>query len=241
MNRYSIIFLLSLFLVASSCHEFWGERIRGNGVIKKESRPAGDFNGVEAGGALVVYVKQDAQRSVTIETDENLMQYIEVRQDGDRVSIHTRRNYNLDATGDIRVYVTGPVFNSLHVSGASKIISESQLTPPGDIDIHLSGASHATIDVKTPKVMTQISGASEIKLTGQTKDLSVDCSGASHAWCFELMAENADVDVSGASGADVFASIKLKGDASGASSIRYKGNPEVNTNTSGASNVKKAD
>jgi hypothetical protein len=65
-------------------------------------------------------------------------------------------------------------------------------------------------------------------------------SGASEFRCFDLMAESADVNVSGASNADVFASVNLKAEASGASNIRYKGKPSVSSNTSGAGNVASA-
>ena len=96
------------------------------------------------------------------------------------------------------------------------------------------------MDIKTPKISSEITGASSLKLSGETKDLVISASGASHAKCFELMSENADVDLSGASSADVFASISVKGEASGASNVKYKGNAtSVVVNTSGAGSVKK--
>jgi hypothetical protein len=53
---------------------------------------------------------------------------------------------------------------------------------------------------------------------------------------------NAHVKLSGASGAEVFASVKLDANASGASHVKYKGNPaEVGQSVSGAASVKKAE
>ena len=86
-----------------------------------------------------------------------------------------------------------------------------------------------------------MTGASSLKLKGQTKDLHIEGSGASHAKCFELLSENATVDVAGASSVEVFASVKLNADASGASDVRYKGNAAVSQSASGAGSVKKVE
>ena len=81
-----------------------------------------------------------------------------------------------------------------------------------------------------------------LHLTGETKDFNVDGSGAQSIKCFELMAENAHVEMSGAGDAEVFASVKLDVHvASGASDVKYKGNATVSQNVSGAGSVKKAD
>jgi hypothetical protein len=87
-----------------------------------------------------------------------------------------------------------------------------------------------------------MTGASNLRLTGQTKDLLIEGSGASHARCFNLLAENTKVDLAGASSAEVYASIALDADASGASRVKYRGNAsQVAKNESGAGSVKKVD
>ena len=57
----------------------------------------------------------------------------------------------------------------------------------------------------------------------------------------DLLTENTRVDISGASSADVFASVKLDVQASGASGVKYRGAAAVTQDVSGASNVKKVD
>lgn len=240
MNRFLIISVCS-FLIFSSCHYFHGEHIDGNGTIKKETRTVGVFNSVEVGGAIDVYVRQDSSRSVNIETDENLIPYVEIRNDGDVLYIHTKRGYNLDPSKSVKVYVSSPVYKMLQVSGASKIISENTLSSDGPIDVGLSGSSDAGLDLKCPKITVNVSGASTITVKGETKDLSIEGSGASHIKCFDLKSETVDVDVSGATSAEVFASVKLNAGASGASNVRYKGNAAVTEDESGASSVQKAD
>jgi hypothetical protein len=109
----------------------------------------------------------------------------------------------------------------------------------GKIGLHATGASSIKLDLDAPSVDAELSGASHMSLSGTTKDFTADGSGASRLKCFGLMAENTNVDMSGASNAEVFASVTLDADASGASHIIYRGNANVNQRSSGAGSVSK--
>ena len=95
--------------------------------------------------------------------------------------------------------------------------------------------------MKAPRISAEVSGASNITLAGETKDLRLEGSGASHFKCMDLLTENTKVGISGASSAEVFASVKLEVEASGASGVKYRGPASVSQDVSGASSVKKAD
>lgn len=239
MKRFSLVAAITALLF-SSCDEITGERIRGNGNVISQARSHTNFTGVEVSDAIHVYIRNDSAFSVKVETDENLQQHIIITGENGVLRIREEDGTNLNATGKIKVYVSAPAFKSLDASGACKIISENEITAAA-IDIDVTGASHADLQLKSPKVSASMSGASNVTLSGQTKDLIIKGSGASDANCFELLSENADVDLSGASNAEVFASVKITADASGASDIRYKGNASVNQSTSGAGSVKKAE
>lgn len=232
--------VISSAIIFSSCN-LMGNRIKGNGSIKSETRTAGLFDRIDVSGNIDVFVKQDSVSSVRVETDENLLEYIQITTEGGTLRIKPRDNSNLKGTKGINVYVTNPSYASFDVSGACDLVSENKINSQAAIDLDVSGASEITMQVNAPKLSAEVSGASKIDVSGETKDLSIDCQGASKAKCFNLMTENADVNISGASHAEVFASVKLEADASGASHIKYKGNAAVNQKSSGAGSVKKAD
>jgi hypothetical protein len=240
MKRLFVFAICSATLL-SSCHFFHGEHIDGNGNVTTQTRNVSNFTGVEVSSAINLYIKQDSAYSVKVEIDDNLQPYIIVSEANGILYIKQENNTSLDATGKIKVYVSAPAFKYLEASGACRIIGENTLTSADAVDIHLSGASDAKLELKAPKVSAELSGASDITLQGETRDLSIDGSGASHAKCFELSSENTDVDLSGASSAEVIASVKINAKASGASDVRYKGNGAVNQDVSGAGSVKKVD
>ncbi len=63
--------------------------------------------------------------------------------------------------------------------------------------------------------------------------------GSAH--CYDLLSENARVDITGAGSAEVYASVKLDAQVSGAGSVNYKGNPtNVKQEVSGAGSVSRA-
>lgn len=243
MNRFLIAGICSL-VILSSCHFFHGKRVVGNGNVKTENRTGNNkFSSVEVDNALELHVKQDSTYSINVETDENLFQYIIIATSGDKLKIYTEGNANLDpSNGDrVKIYVSAPLYKLLQASGACSIVGDSKITSNEQITINLGGASDAQLDVKAPKMSVELDGASGVDLGGETNDISLKGSGASHAKCFDLSCDNADVDVSGASSAEVFANVKVKASASGSSNVKVKGKAALTKDESGASSVDKVD
>jgi len=240
MRQIFILTIASLFLL-SSCREIFAKRIRGNGNITTQNRTAGQFNSIDVSGNINVYARQDSSSSIRVEADENLQQYIETIDEGDVLRIKTEEGFNIRSSRPIKVYVSSAMYKKFEASGACDIFSEGKITSSYDIDFDLSGACNINMDVNAPKISTHMSGAGTIKLKGETKDFKVNGSGSTDIKCSDLLAENVDLDISGAGDAEVYASAKLTGNISGAASVRYKGAAQTDIHTSGATSVKKID
>jgi len=238
MRKYYFLLFIA-FLGLASCR-FLGKRVRGNGVIKTEERPVSSFKQVEASGDIKLIVIQGDLKPVKLEGDENILSYIEVIQEGDRIIIKTKDGVNLSPSGDFNVYVTSPNYKSIDVSGSSDIIGQNKITSTDELSLQASGAGDIKMEVDAPKITAGISGSGSINLKGQAKDLDINLTGAGHAYCYDLLTENTTVDISGAGSAQVYASIKLTADVSGAGNINYKGNAAVSQQISGAGSVNKA-
>ncbi|MCC7401284.1 MAG: DUF2807 domain-containing protein [Chitinophagaceae bacterium] len=240
MRKIFIGSLLAL-VVFSSCWNVFGKRVHGNGAITTQARDLSGYNSIDVSGDIDVYVKQDSVSSVKIETDENLLGYIIITTEGNVLKIYPRNNYNLRPSGSIKVYVSGPEFKRFEASGACDYYSENKISNSESIDLDLSGSCDAKMELKAPSVSAEISGSGSVTLKGEAKELKVDGSGSSDFKCFDLMAENVNVDISGSGDAEVFASVKLNVDVSGAGTVKYKGNAAVNQRISGSGSVKKVD
>ncbi len=241
MRKY-LLLLAALPIVLGSCRHFWGRRIHGNGNVKTEEHTVSPFRELHVSSTINVYVSQGELKPIKIVGDENLLSYIEIEQDGDELVIKNKNGVNLESDGDLKLYVTAPQFRKITVSGAGDIVGENKITSTDDMELGLSGAGTIRMEVDAPKVSSDISGVGSIYLKGQTKDADLTISGAGSAHCYELMAENTSVELSGVGSAEVYASVKIDATASGVGSIHYKGNPAtVNQHVSGVGSVGKAD
>jgi hypothetical protein len=237
-----LFFVPVISLVLGSCEYLAGKRVRGNGIMKTEERSVSTFKNIEVSGDENVYISQGESATLRLEGDENLLRLIVVSQEGDKIYVRVRRGYNIQPTGELRVYAKAPVFRDIDVSGACNIIGESKINNAENLEMHVSGAGDIKMELDAPAIKAEISGSGSIYLKGQTRDVELGISGAGHAHCFDLLAENTKVDISGAGDAEVYASLKLDAEVSGAGSVNYRGNAaSVNQHVSGAGSVKKAD
>lgn len=216
------VLALSVGLMFSTNCSFGGIKsisgIKGSGISKSEPRNVAGFTEIEASGAVNLEVDA-AQKdfNVTVEADDNLLQYIKTEVSGSTLKIYSEGRISPNAKLSVRVLM--PAIEGLDVSGAS--------------DASIVNARADSLELKA-------SGASEIIIQGEAKELNADASGASKINAENLKVENAEVEASGASSAIVSATGDLNADASGASKILYAGEPKsVKQKASGASSVSK--
>jgi len=82
-----------------------------------------------------------------------------------------------------------------------------------------------------------LSGDSDLKIGGEADEIKIDISGVAALNALDLEAIRGNVEASGASSAEIFVTEELQVDASGISSIRYKGNPRLDVDESRARSV----
>ena len=238
----SSFLLLALPFFLGACQGLGGKRVHGDGNVQSDDRSISAFKTLNLRLNADVFISTGDHAAVKLEGDDNLLKFIDVEQSGDEVTIREREGFNLIPSGDLKVYVTTPTLDRIEASGACNIESQDTITSNDGLDMRLSGAGNIKMDVDAPHVSAKLSGAGNITLKGQTKDVRLDLSGAGNAQCYDLLAENTDVTISGFGSAEVYASVKLSASVSGAGNVDYKGNAtDVEQHVSGAGGVHKAD
>jgi hypothetical protein len=142
----------------------------------------------------------------------------------------------------------------LDISGASKVTGSLTST---DTEIQLSGASNLNMALKTGKAGIDVSGGSDVSgdlqalgtritlsgasdcnFTGSAGNSVIEASGASEMTSPNLILQNADVNLTGASHAAIHTDGTLNVNLSGASGLDYSGNPTIGKiDISGASKI----
>jgi len=139
----------------------------------------------------------------------------------------------------MKVYVTVKELKNIDVSGAVDITTENRINVP-ELSIEASGSSDSKMEIAVQKLKLDCSGASKMSFSGSATDVKMDLSGASDIFGFDLLAENYDIEISGAGNAQLNVSKKIRAEISGAGSVKYRGSPtEVDQQVSGAGSIKK--
>lgn len=186
-----------------------------------QQREISSFNKLEVSGATYVIFTQGDSAKVRVSADESELKNVQTTVDNGVLSIQSKGTFRSTA----KVYVTNPSLKEITVTGASKVTIPDTLKEE-TLDINVTGASTVKGVVKTGSVTVSASGASGVELAGITKASQSTISGASVLKAYDLSSEQTRITTSGASSAKVYASQKITADATGSSSVKFKGNPE---------------
>lgn len=237
--KHFLFILVSISILAPSCVFMNDKRVKGDGNVNSETRQVSDFDEIHVSGSIDVYYTQGPVQPVRVEADANLHEFIEIETKGNTLHVRIKNNVSLESSNDIKVYVSAPDVSKFEASGACHIIGENKVTTNETVLINMSGACGAELDLHAPEIDLDMSGASSVELRGETKNFRINGAGSTEVKCYDLSAENVEVDISGAGNVEAFASLKLNVEVSGAGTVNYKGNPTVNKEVSGAGSVNK--
>lgn len=193
-------------------------------------RNPGAFSKVKVNGSVNVELVQGTANGIHLEGPTDLIEKVKTELEGDLLIING---------GDpkVKVIVTAPSFRSINTTGAVNLKSQGKLTGE-DLRVETSGAVDVDLDVEVTTIDVVATGASDVKLTGKTQSLSAEISGASDLKAYGLEADQARLNVSGSSDANVNVKTTIDANASGSSDVRYLGNPVNKTiNKSGTADV----
>ncbi|KAA9327198.1 PspC domain-containing protein [Hymenobacter busanensis] len=205
-----------------------------------------DFDRIGVSGAYRVVVRYGAQYSVRAAGNERALKDLEVRRSGDDLLIRSRRraffgNWKNSDTDRVLIEVEMPTLTAVDLSGAVRAKVEG-FTNLDDLRVEQSGASHLQFDGTCQALIMDLSGACHSRLEGQANTLRLEGSGACQVQAADFPVETANVDLTGVSKARLNVKQKLDAEVSGASEVRYSGNPtSVRADDSGAGHVRRVE
>ena len=250
-----LVVFISILVVLPGC-SLGNHTTVGTGLLETREINQTDFTKLEVGYAFDIEINEGDSYAVTVTVDDNLAEYIEVKKRGDTLRLGLKSNRTYIKTTQQAV-ITMPVLQQLKLSGASKAnikgfhsidlikfdlsgASEVLVSnfKAGNIELNMSGYSHASGNLEMTDGKFNLSGGSAIDLKGSGIEASIVASGGSEIDLGDLALIDAKVNLSGASIATVNARGKLDAELSDASKLYYIGSPSLGRiQTSGASIV----
>jgi hypothetical protein len=233
--------LLSAILALISAAIFTScEKIKGEGGIITESRSVDQFHSVGLSISATVYFTQSSEYSLHISGQDNVLDKIETKIEGDELVIKLKNHVVLGKHEPITVYVTGPDVTGLNISGSGDIFNQETWTAD-EISLKISGSGNIRLNnVISDKINANISGSGNIKAdagSANIEDLTISGSGTIDLR--NLVSENAYTKTSGSGDTYLHADSLLEVTISGSGNIWYSGSPSINTHISGSGNIHK--
>jgi hypothetical protein len=239
MKQHSMWLLALIVLVAGSlaCDIPLGVRtIRGSGNVVTEERQVSGFDSVALSGVGRVIVTQGDEEALTIETDDNLMRYIETEVRNGTLELGLARNTIPIPSQSIIFRVSVVDLTGLDSSGAGSF--EIGKVDTDRLKVTLSGAGDVGVDsLSATDLEVTISGAGNVELTGQVEAQEIELSGLGSYNAPDLESRAASVRISGAGNTVIWVLDTLDVTISGAGNVEYFGSPEVTRDVSGAGRV----
>jgi hypothetical protein len=211
--------------------------VPGSRNIITETRSVSGFDHVSISGGGSMDIIQDGSESLTIETDDNVMQYVTSEVRGKTLEL------GLDF-GSLRSIMPSKLHFTLHVkdlggintSGSWDVTSAALKTT--SMDIVTSGSGNVHIDsLIVDSLNITVSGSGNVNLTGKAKQQSITISGSGKYVAGDLQSNESQVGISGSGNVTVWATDKLTARVSGSGDVKYYGAPVVSFNESGSGNI----
>jgi hypothetical protein len=208
--------LIFLVVLAAGCHGQFGAQIKGSGKRELQKREVAAFTSISTEGAFTVEVTCGKDRSLEVEGDDNVLEYVTSDVSGNTLRLKNRKNYS--TSEPVKFKISVPNLDGLSVNGA------------GHIDV--KGVNNDKFEIDT-------NGAATIVVSGNTKVIDVGANGAGKVDAHNLHADRGIVDSRGVARIDVDVKSQLDVSVQGPSTVTYLGDPVVNKSVQGTGKVEK--
>ncbi len=246
--------LLTMSMISSCYAVHW---IPGSGHMVTEERSVSDFHSVDLRGAGMLYVTQGDSQRLSVTTDDNIMPRLRTDVRNGKLVITIRPDVYRPTSLEVRV--TMERVRGLYLSGSGLIEGQNQIRSDS-IDIGISGAGDADLDLMAKEVSTRLSGSGKMTvnldggslvshisgsgrsyLTGRAQTHEYRVSGSGKLRAYDLMTEDTTATITGSGNCEISVSNSLDVRISGSGSVRYRGSPTINSRISGSGSVRSAD
>lgn len=222
-----LLLTFSFCFIFTANAQFWGKSIKGNGNVTTITRTTGDYDAIKCAGFMDFILVKGDEGTITIEGEENLMDYIITEVKDNKLIIKTENGINLKPSWNKTIKITIPFedINYLSLAGSGDVYNKD-IIKENDLKISVSGSGDMVLMVEAKNLESNITGSGDITIKGITDNLETKVTGSGDFNGFELDANNTEAHVTGSGDISVVSNNYLKARVTGSGDIEYRGNPE---------------
>jgi phage shock protein PspC (stress-responsive transcriptional regulator) len=191
-----------------------------------------DFDAIDLQGIFDVRIEQGREYAVELIGPESEKRKYNISRSGHTLIIDyegSDKKFDWDSQildlDEIRINITMPELEKIEAEGFGRI--EFDKFNSDDLDIYMRGPVKLRGEIQGRDLVIDLTGKSEVELSGQVDNLDAELQFASKLRAYNLEVRDAIIEVNGASSAKVNVSGSLEIEEGIASDVDYRGNPSV--------------
>jgi hypothetical protein len=231
----SLVWIILNLFVLNACVS--QRVISGSGNLAAKSIPVSGFHHIVLGGVGEVVVHQNGEESLSVETDDNLLQYVRVNVHGDTLHLSlVVPGFETAKPSQLRFTLGVGDLASIDTNGIWTVTSDTLVSD--NLQFILTGANKFDISFLTAKELSvRVSGSADIKLSGAVTHQSIKFIGGGTYDAGDLGSETTGFLSEGTSRITVWATRNLNGTLNGGGTVFYYGTPQTAFSQSGTGNI----
>ncbi|MGE6290190.1 GIN domain-containing protein [Aeromonas media] len=213
-------------------------KVSGAGALVEQQHPLGrEVTRVLAGVPANIQLVAGEARGIHIRGQENLLPYLELTEQDDKLEIEVKEGYRLAPSEPLEITITLPELHELALAG----IGNGELRDFKGDELVLSVAGTGDI-VASGLVLNRlegnIAGLGNLDLgEGSVRAMELNIAGAGGVKGAGLASEEVEVSIAGSGEVEVRAQSRLKIEIAGSGSVSYWGDPELKSEIAGSGQV----
>lgn len=231
--------ILLIALLLSVSFSYADKKIKGNGNMTKTTRTTSDYDGIKCAGSLDYVLVAGTEGKITLEGEENLLQYIITEVKNNELIIKTEKNVYLKPSNNktIKIIIPFKDISSVALSGSGDLWNEDVINST-NLEIALAGSGDVILDIRASNTEGKVAGSGDLTLKGSTNKLEAKVAGSGDFHGFDLQSNHTEVAVAGSGDAKVVSNESLVARVAGSGDIEYRGNPKTeDTKVSGSGSI----
>lgn len=204
------------------------KKIKGNGKTTVIHKTTASYDAVNFAGNFDYTLISGPEGNISIEGEENLLQYIITEVKNNVLTVRTQNRIQLQTSRNKAIVITVP-FEDIHtvsLNGSGDVYTKNPIVA-SHFNTSVTGSGDIVLDVEADAIEANVTGSGDLVLKGKTRALKVSVIGSGDYKGYNLEANDVQVSIQGSGDAKVVCNGHLKARVAGSGDIKYKGHPKT--------------
>src|SRR5262245_8658170 len=185
------------------------KRVEGSGNVITKTFPITSFDQLEVGGVFNVELSQSSSGAVKVEADDNLMELFEVKNEGEKLMVTTKKDVNINTKSKVKVYISFKKINSLEIHTVGNVSSAGELSFD-KLKLENNSVGNVSLKFSAQSVKINNNSVGSVKLEGKADDAVIKSNSVGTIKAGDFVVQTMDIDNNGVGSAEVNAAKELK-------------------------------